>query len=125
MSSPDEYDGFYIVPKDGEETDSMELMFFCFKDDEKFGKPIEQNEMGYKYHVVFFKERDDGEMVLNDCFEAIFSDPVTYAKGLLGSNLFGTFLRKTERSSDWLDDYLRKAVDSVKLASMAKSISES
>jgi hypothetical protein len=128
MSEANSYDGFYVVPKDAteeDEDDSMELMFFCFKEDEKFGVPIENNEIGFKYHVAFFKERDDGEMILSDCFEAIFADPVVYAKGLLGSKLFGTFIRKTEKSSDWFDDYLKKVVDSVRMVSMAKSISES
>lgn len=127
MNKANEYDGFYVVPKDvkEDEEDSIELRFFCFKDEEKFGEPIENTEIGYKYHVAFFKEREDGEMILNDCFEAIFADPVVYAKGLLGSKLFGTFIRKTEKSSDWFDDYLKKVVDSVKMVSMAKSISES
>ena len=126
MSDAEEFDGFYVLPKEGEESDNMELRFFAFKDDKSLGKPIDNTELGYMYHVAFFKEREeDGEIVLNDCFEAIFADPVTYAKGLLGSKLFGTFIRKTEKSSDWFDDYLKNVVSSVKLASMAKSISES
>jgi hypothetical protein len=126
MSDMEEFDGFYVVPKEGKEADNMELRFFAFKDDKSLGKPIDNTELGYMYHVAFFKEREeDGEIVLNDCFEAIFADPVTYARGLLGSKLFGTFIRKTEKSSDWFDDYLKNVVSSVKLASMAKSISES
>ena len=121
----EEFDGFYVVPKEGEEADNMELRFFTFKEDKDYGEPIEHTELGYKYHVAFFKEQEDGEIVLNDCFEAIFADPVTYAKGLLGSKLFGTFIRKTEKSSDWFDDYLKKVVDNVKMINMAKSISES
>lgn len=126
MNDAEEFDGFYVVPKEGEEADNMELRFFAFKDEKSLGEPIENTELGYKYHVAFFKENEeDGEIVLNDCFEAIFADPVTYARGLLGSKLYGTFIRKTEKSSDWFDNYLRNVVDSVKLASMAKSISES
>lgn len=119
----EKYDGFYIVP--GDDEDSMQLRFFNLKEEIELGAPVENTELGYKYHVVFFKQKDDEPIELNDCFEAIFADPVTYAKGLLGSNLYGTFLKKTENSGNWFDDYLKKTVDSVKLINMAKSISES
>lgn len=120
----DKYDGFYIVP--GDDDDSMQLRFFNLKGEVELGEPIENTTLGNKYHVVLFRQKEAGdEIELNDCFEAIFADPVTYAKGLLGSNLYGTFLKKTENSADWFDDYLRKTVDSVKLVNMAMSIKES
>lgn len=123
-SKMDKWDGFYIVP--GEEDDSMQINFFTLKDHFEMGEPVENTELGNKYHVVLFKQAVSGEEIeMNDCFEAIFADPVTYAKGLLGSNLYGTFLKKTENSSDWFDDYLKKTLDSVKLVNMAMSIKES
>lgn len=119
----DDYDGFYIVP--GDDSETMQISFFKFKEEAGLGQPVDNTDLGYKYHVVFFKQEDDDPIEMNDCFEAIFADPVTYAKGLLGSNLYGTFLKKTQNSGNWFDDYLRKTLGSVKLINMAKSISES
>lgn len=99
------YDGFYLMP--GDEEDSFEFSFFTFKDDMKIGAPVQFTSVGDMFHVALFNEIEDG-VQLNDTFEAIFADPVVYAKELLNVGLFGTFLRKTENSQEWWDNYLTK-----------------
>jgi hypothetical protein len=44
---------------------------------------------------------------LNDTFEAIFADPVVYAEGLIGMDIYGTFVKKTEEAQKWFDEYLK------------------
>jgi hypothetical protein len=114
---PNEYDGFFIMP--GDEEGEVELRYFTFKED--FGESIDNTQVGNMYHVALFKDNET-DMEFNDCFEAIFADPVVYATNLAASNLYGTFVRKTAKSNDWFDDYLKKTLDSVTLLRLSKSL---
>ena len=58
---------------------------------------------------------EDGEFNFDDTFEAIFSDPVVYAKGLCGTGTFGTIIRKQEKTSEWFKEYLTDLIFSVKI----------
>jgi hypothetical protein len=124
-SKASEYDGFYFLP--GEDDNEYNISFFTFNEG-KGGTPIENTEVGFKYHVAFFKWNEDESVEFNDTFEAIFADPLTYIEGLVGSRLYGTFVRKTEKSKEWFDNYLSKTLDSVtiqkseEVIEMAKSI---
>jgi hypothetical protein len=83
--------------------------------------------MGDMYHVIFMRCGDDSLPVLDDHFEAIFANPETYVKGLLGAEIFGCFVKKTENSYKWVDDYLKrtlKRVTMIKMKNYAKSIAE-
>lgn len=73
---------------------------------ELFGaEPIESSPAGDKYRVVFYKAKD-GELVKDEDFEAIFSDPEVYVKGLTGLPLFGILVRKTEMTVKKFDNHL-------------------
>jgi hypothetical protein len=109
----DEYDGFYFLPSDDD--DALNLAFFRFKEGENYGRPIERSGMGDKYHIAFFKCDDTGTPIFDEHFEAIFSDPTIYIKNLIGSDLYGCVLRKTEQSYKWWDKYLTKAKESCKM----------
>lgn len=125
MTTKSDYDGFYFLP--GEKDDTVEFSFFKFKDDKKMGDLIEDSPMGAKYHVLFLKD-NDGEIEFDDHFEAIFADPLVYVKNLYGSGIYGTFLKKTEKSGDWWDNYLKTTLDSViidKMKDYAGSIANS
>lgn len=102
----DEYDGFLFLPSDqeDEETDAIDFRFLKFKQD--MGEPIEGNEVGPKYHVAFFRRNDEGELHFDETFEAIFSDPMTYANGFVGQNIFGTIVKKMEKSDEWFKQYI-------------------
>lgn len=107
MSTQKDFDGFYFYPSDQE--DEMKYGFFKFNND-ALGKDIEGTDLGHMYHVVLFKVDDEEEIVMDDCFEAIFSDPIEYSKRLAEMNMTGTFLKKKEKSLDWWDDYLRSVI---------------
>ena len=111
-SEMDGYDGLIFLPSSDTE-DTQEFRYIKYKED--FGAPIEGSEAGDKYHVALFTRGEDGEFDFDDTFEAIFSDPMVYAKGLLGSGTFGTIVRKQEKTTEWFKDYLTDLIYSVKI----------
>lgn len=125
MDDSAKYDGFYILPNDD---DGLKLSYFDFKDDFDKGEKVGGNEMGDMYHVIFMKCGKDNLPILDDHFEAVFAHPETYVKGLLGADIFGCFVKKTENSYKWVDDYLKRTlarVTMMKMKNYAKSIAES
>lgn len=117
MSSMKDFDGFYLLPSDDET--EVEFRFFRFKDESELGDKIEGTDVGDMYHVAFFKRTEDG-MEFDDHFEAIFADPLTYVKNLYGMELYGTFLKKREKSAEWWDDYLKSVMSRVMITKMKK-----
>lgn len=126
--SKEEYDGFYILPGDDEDDPGgINIAYFKFKEGEHTGKPIEGSPLGDKYHVAFFRKDINGDPMFDDSFEAIFCDPTIYAQGLVGSQIYGCVLRKTEKSAKWWDEYLTRAQKSCmiqKLISVGNRILE-
>lgn len=120
------YDGVYFLPHTDGENEGLKYQFFELKEEDN-DEPIEGSSLGNKYHLVFFKEGDDGLPVLDDQFEAILVDPATYLHGLLGAGVYGCILKKTAKSQDWIDKYLDGVLKSTlqkKLLKYAESLSE-
>jgi len=118
ISMPDakDFDGFYILPH--KDDDGLRLSFFDFNDDFEKGKRVDGTSLGDMYHVVFLTQGEDGSPELDDHFEAIFSDPEVYVKGLLGANVYGCMVRKTENSWKWIEEYLKKLLGRVMINKM-------
>ena len=119
-----EFDGFHFTP--GDNDNEIDLSFFHVKSQE-MGRPIESTKMGDMFHVAFFRKGADGHPEFDDEFEAIFADPQTYVKNLIGANVYGTFLRKTEHSGNLWKEYLndaKKKCSIIKLKSLAEAIAE-
>lgn len=113
-SEMDDYDGFIFLPDDDDE-DELEFRFITYK--ENFGNPIESSEHGDKYHVAFFRrDRETGEYSFDETFEAIFSDPLTYVKNLKGTQVFGTMVRKKEKTTEWFNNYLTDLTKAIKIS---------
>lgn len=100
-TSETNFDGFHLTP--GENEDEFRFDFFEFTED--MGEFIEGTKLGYMYHVILFKTEDDSVRI-DDIFEAIFADPVVYAKSLPEANIFGTFVKKREKTQAWVDVFL-------------------
>jgi hypothetical protein len=102
----DEFDGFLFLPAEdaAEDEDGIEFRFIKYTED--FGAAVEYSALGEKYHVAFFKQDENGDFHFYETFEAIFSDPLTYVKNLVGCNLFGALAKKKEKSTAWFEDYL-------------------
>lgn len=111
-----EYDGFWFFPQSNEENSHVdyEIHFFKFKEDVDNSPKIEYNEMGDKYHTVFI-DFDENGIKIEDTFEALFIDPFVYIKNLIGSHLFGCMIRKTEKSTEWLKDYLTNITENANI----------
>ena len=111
------FDGFFFTP--GAEDGELELSFFDYNEESlKNAEKVENTAYGDKYHIAFFKGLPDGEVVFDESFEAIFADPIVYARGFIGQNLFGTMVKKKEKTSSWFSDYLTDIKESVKLANV-------
>jgi len=126
VNSMKDFDGFYLIPGNNER--EIEYRFFKFHDDKSLGDKVDGTDVGDMYHVAFFKQKKDGDVEFDDCFEAIFADPVVYSKNLYGMNIFGTFLKKRENSPEWWDDYLKSVLGRVMIEKMkfyAESIANS
>lgn len=124
--SKDEYDGFYFLP--GDDDKDLNIAYFRFKDDIDFGSPVDNSELGDMFHVAFFRKDINGDPVFDEEFEAIFADPSIYIKNLIGANVYGCILRKTEYSNEWWREYLTKAQQSCminKLKNTCQSILDS
>lgn len=125
MPDAKDFDGFYILPH--KQDDGLRLSFFDFNDDFEKGKKVDGTSLGDMYHVVFLKQGEDGNPEFDDHFEAIFADPEVYVKGLLGANVYGCMVRKTENSYKWVEEYLKKLLGRVminKMKNYAGSIAE-
>ena len=104
MPETEKYDGFTIVP-DGEFGFSK-IVFFELDDECKNGTPIENTELGDMYHVIIYRiNKDKTDIEFDENFEAIFVDPVFYAKRLLPT-FYCTFIRKTNKSVKWVEEFL-------------------
>lgn len=120
---PDEYDGFYFTPH--EEEGDLNITFFDLKGDLGNSAPVDNSKLGDCWHIAFFRRDKNGIPHFDETFEAIFTDPEVYIKNLVGANLYGCVVRKTEKSTKWFEEYLENAkesVDRLKLAVMAESI---
>jgi len=106
-----EYDGFYFLPH-GKYGEHLKFAFFSLKDEDQ-GTPVKGNDVGDMYHIVMFKTDDDGSPVFDETFDAILGDPQKYVENLLGAEIYGCVLRKTDKSGKWLEDYLTRVMSSV------------
>lgn len=120
-----EFDGIYFLP--GEEDGELIISYFDFKHDMAGGSVIESTPIGPKYHIAFFKKGEDNLPEFDAAFEAILSCPKTYIESLAGANVYGCIVKKTNKSQEWFDNYLQKALGHVtlrKMISVLKSILE-
>lgn len=110
-----DYDGFHFLPHPENEGEFF-FQFFSLKNTDgstKGTEPIGKTEVGEMYNVLLMKDTED-EVILDDVFQAIFADPTVYAEGLIGSNIFGTFVKHTEHAKEWWRDYVsttKKLID--------------
>jgi hypothetical protein len=117
----DSHDGFYFLPSDEEDCELV-LKYFVLNEEFAGGEKVGSCDLGDMYHIAFFKSNEEGLPEFDEHFEAIFGDPFTYIEGLVGSNLFGCVLRKTNKSAKWWDLYLTKTIDSCKM--LEKAVAE-
>jgi hypothetical protein len=74
------------------------------------GEKIDYSTMGDAYHIVLFREDEDGDVVDFDHFEAILTDCLEYASGLIPYSWYGFICKKTTTSHT----ILNKILDNIK-----------
>jgi hypothetical protein len=62
------------------------------------GEDLERVGMGDYYHILIFKENENGEVLHRDLFEAILTEPLEYISYLIPNHWFGMVARKTTKS---------------------------
>jgi hypothetical protein len=101
-------DGLTFVPdNDG----GTEIRFMTFH--EKLKGEIETSNSGDTwYHVCFLKyDEENDSFEFDESFDAIFIDPLEYIRGLIGTNVYGTMVKKRQDSSEWFKGYLQNLKD--------------
>ena len=99
----DEHDAIFFLP--GPKKDSVQIEGSTYKNP---GEKIGGSAMGDSYHVILFKEADDGELVDIDQFEAIFIDPFEYMSELIPQNWFGIMAKRTNTSNNFIQNTFAK-----------------
>jgi len=100
-----DYDTIFFIPTDKE--DSVQVVANKYKDP---GEPLGGNSMGHEWHVILFKDGEEGIENL-DHFDAILVDPREYISGLIPQDWYGVVAKKTTTSHNFLEDALAKFRD--------------
>jgi CRISPR/Cas system-associated protein Cas7 (RAMP superfamily) len=112
------YDGFHLLPsfdRPGGEVDGVELHFFTIDNKDGHNRSKEvlyKNDVGEMYNVMLMIETEEG-IVIDDMFSAIFADPVVYAENLFGTNIYGTFVKRSEIGENWWEHYISTMTESI------------
>jgi hypothetical protein len=120
MTTEKNYDGFHLLPNMKDDHVGLEFHFFSLDNKEGFEnshskEPLVKNSFGELYNVLLMKQTEDG-VEIDGVFSAIFADPVIYAENLLGTNIYGTFVKNNELCNVWWEHYVEettKRIDSI------------
>lgn len=91
------FDTFFFLP--GEKEDTIHLESATYKEP---GEKVGGSKMGDEYHIILFREAEDGELVDVEQFNAVLIDPVTYITRMLGIEWFGIISRMTTTSEKFI-----------------------
>ncbi len=115
MTTDNDYDGFYFQPVS---TEDVEISYFKYNEDKDRGIKVGGSKMGDNFHIVIWKYDDIHLPRIEDNYEAILIDPITYAKQLIDSSvpMYGVIVRKTTESFKFVESYIDRFDESVKKA---------
>lgn len=97
------FDAFFFLP--GEKEDTIHLESATYKD---AGEKVGGSSMGDGYHIILFREAEDGELVDIEQFDAVLIDPATYITRMLGIDWFGIIARMTTTSDNFIQNTFDK-----------------
>ena len=101
------FDAFFFLP--GEIEDTVHLESAIYKEPgEKRGGSV----MGDGYHIILFRESEDGELVDIESFNAVLIDPIGYATRMIGINWFGILARMSTTSETFIKSTFDKLIKS-------------
>lgn len=103
------HDGFMFFIN---EEELLEISPFTYKENSL--SPIETHaELGLKYHIITYRETEEGYPFDPDMFEAILGDPYHYGSHLIKLGFFGTICKKTKSSLKVVTEMFEDLVSSV------------
>lgn len=91
------FDAFFFLP--GEDKDTVHLEGAVYKNP---GEKTGGSTMGDGYHIILFKEAEDGELVDVEQFTAVLIDPITYITRMIEIEWFGILARMTTTSEAFI-----------------------
>ena len=97
------FDAFFFLP--GEKEDTIHLEAVTYKNP---GEKIGGSTLGDGYHVILFREAEDGNLVDIEQFNAVFIDPTSYMTRMLGINWFGIMAKMTTTSESFIKNTFDK-----------------
>jgi hypothetical protein len=97
------FDTFFFLP--GEKEDQIHLESAVYKEP---GDKVGGSVMGDGYHIIIFREAEDGELVDVEQFNAVLVDPMTYITRMLNIDWFGIVARMTTTSEKFIKDTFDK-----------------
>jgi hypothetical protein len=99
----EEYDAFFFLPGESDEQIHIELNHY-----KNPGEKIKGSEIGDWWHIVLFKEGEEGDITNLDNFEAILGCPLEYASTLIPNNWNGMIAKKTTTSDAFVEKLVAK-----------------
>jgi len=100
------FDAFFFVPGSEEDTVNIEGAKYKIP-----GETIEGSEMGDMYHIMLFKQDEDGAPIEPDLFEAILVEPLEYISRLITCDFYGVVAKKTTTSTEFIQNTFDKLKD--------------
>ena len=95
--------------------------FFSMPEEFKSENKINSNLIGDCWELVLFRSDSDGSPEFVERFAAVFADPYQYLMNIKDLKEYGVIVRKTDKSSEWLDKWT-KTVLSLTLISKLKKV---
>lgn len=97
------FDAFFFLP--GEKEDTIHLEGATYKDP---GEKVGGSSMGDGYHIILFREAEDGELVDIEQFTCVLIDPATYISRMLSIDWFGVLAKMTTTSETFIQNTFDK-----------------
>ena len=120
IPNQDSFDGILFVPTTNEHN-AVKYTFFSMPEEFKSENKINSNLIGDCWELVLFRSDSDGSPEFVERFAAVFADPYQYLMNIKDLKEYGVIVRKTDKSSEWLDKWT-KTVLSLTLISKLKKV---
>ncbi len=99
----DPFDAFFFLP--GEKEDTVHLESVTYKNP---GEKVGGSSLGDEYHIILFRESEEGELVDIEQFSAVLIDPATYISRMLSIDWFGILAKMTTTSDKFIQSTFDK-----------------
>lgn len=97
------FDTFFFLP--GEQEDSVHLESAVYKE---AGEKIGGSALGDGYHIILFREAEDGQLIDVEKFDAVLIDPAAYITRMISIEWFGIIARMTTTSENFIKNTFDK-----------------